>query len=1621
MVLHKLAAVPRDMSRAFASVRGLHIMHMYTAVDNIRLVFNSRYVVDLRLVGTDLFCISDAVQSTSTPSKHMHSAPKPLVTATTEPIPLFADWLAAMSRSIKFDWARLERGMSVVLRDVVPQSGDVQTACERVRMFQRTMFSLRPNASKAERMLHECQRAICRQSSARTPMFVALPPSAVLCTHLHLVPMLRSLMQWLVQSVHVRDQLEMAITRTQEIVGNDALLSVREKLVFMSDRKKEEEHGQAMIVGFTGARESVRCEFLVQAGVAGRSDQSDHMNVDTPPRSTEPRSTEPTQETQVDSENPAFDADDETTIQSLLSDLFTIPSDLMHVDLDVRIVPMTRPPNGITDSAAAFLVKSFKAQTSEIRQRAGVLVRILSLPPHLVMDIVDVCRKLTDKARVCALDDGLEHMVRLDGARSAVRVLVRVCVGGEWTQLVIEYELLSGVARVVCVYDAAERTVVTEEPGLEQSQALQPWTARMDAVVAALDAQAVFTRDMGKTGKSRFYDVVHASHALVAAADLQPPLGMGVGGLETELGETVQHIRMLGSTRFMKTILCKLPNEGQLVLHVFMRPVSMPFDVTLQISALRSQYAKLSGTHRLLWHTQVMSDDRAVYILRQHLHNNLYDRVSTRPFLSTNEKRWIASQMLTALREAHERGVCHGDVKSENIVMTSWNLVYLADFAPFKPTYLPADDPAEFNFYFDTAARQCCCIAPERFYDPGSSISQLLAASGSSMGGEDRLTLQPSMDIFSAGCVIAELFLDGNPLFSLSRLLQYRKGAVTAAALLADIPDKEAAALVEHMIQRDPEARLTAAGYLDRWAPIFPDAPLAAYMDRASPDVRMRALFDETENVADSLCEITASIACANVRNCSLPSSRCMGIKVLLRCSRGAMRGDPDLVLPYLVALALDPSPRVRAEAVVATRDLLVDLQRLTPINANIFDDYLAPHLQYFASDISVGVRCMVASVLGDLADTSYFLTGGHGTTDFLNTQIRTIVGKLSFDEAEVKHVLLCSFPQLYERGVQSLSHIITYLNDRDCWFLRAAFFDVVFAASAQISRHASREYIVPLINLNDHEVFVVVSALRALVRLVPQMSPAMLWDKLVEVQAFGTGPLKRSAHEFTEFVFAHAKLPMSTDIARLALDIAKPATSNSYDGVLVDVQDDLGEDMALGRIIQLREIGAALKTVFLTPVKDPWAGPSSSTAKADDSADKAGDNATELADKWQGVVQETDRAMGAFLHKKALELEFPAQPRRQRLDGWRPQGTLLAEVSEHNDAVTCVVATNSALFMTGSEDGTVRLFDASVFRKSAVCRSRATHFQGGRITSLAYHSALNCTASSSDNGSICVLRAESNELRVLATATLPKGEHAVALGYGKGPRGVSLVACTSRSRVVFYGIVDLAEQEAVELDPSLGLVTSMASDGAALAVVGTSKGCLQLIDTRFRLALRQYRHFMSHYISSVTMYSDDGVLVGTAAGDVCVLNLRTGNWPMCVCSRSLQELKGDEVKRRQRINTVAVTAPGCFVAGSNDGMVRFWDSEKLDRSYVVNSAETAPPYSSYRLNGTVYYCENTGPSTPRSPPSPAGARLASDVASAVAANSSRPGGPVTAMAILGSPSVMLVTGLQSGAIRVLV
>lgn len=115
--------------------------------------------------------------------------------------------------------------------------------------------------------------------------------------------------------------------------------------------------------------------------------------------------------------------------------------------------------------------------------------------------------------------------------------------------------------------------------------------------------------------------------------------------------------------------------------------------------------------------------------------------------------------------------VYHGDIKSENILLTSWGWLMLSDFAVFKPAYLPADNPTDFAYFYDTSSRGTCYIAPERFVATNSaaascSTEDLYAASRDELEADGRSSPkmkgleQPSaltgevnaaMDLFSVG------------------------------------------------------------------------------------------------------------------------------------------------------------------------------------------------------------------------------------------------------------------------------------------------------------------------------------------------------------------------------------------------------------------------------------------------------------------------------------------------------------------------------------------------------------------------------------------------------------------------------------------------------------------------------------------------------------------------------------------------------------------------------------------------------------------------------------------------------------------------------------------------------
>jgi phosphoinositide-3-kinase regulatory subunit 4 len=201
----------------------------------------------------------------------------------------------------------------------------------------------------------------------------------------------------------------------------------------------------------------------------------------------------------------------------------------------------------------------------------------------------------------------------------------------------------------------------------------------------------------------------------------------------------------LGSTRFFKVARAE-SQEGLVVVKVF-----AIHDPSLPLSTYKDQLEeirkKLSSAVNCIPFQKIILTDKASLIVREYVKYSLYDRISTRPFLTNIEKRWITFQILYALHQCHKVGVCHGDIKLENITVTSWNWVLLVDFASFKPTFVPEDNPADYSYFFDTSRRRTCYIAPERFSKTTSSENSALITETSCDSGE----LTPAMDIFSTG------------------------------------------------------------------------------------------------------------------------------------------------------------------------------------------------------------------------------------------------------------------------------------------------------------------------------------------------------------------------------------------------------------------------------------------------------------------------------------------------------------------------------------------------------------------------------------------------------------------------------------------------------------------------------------------------------------------------------------------------------------------------------------------------------------------------------------------------------------------------------------------------------
>ncbi|XP_063709747.1 phosphoinositide 3-kinase regulatory subunit 4 [Culicoides brevitarsis] len=583
----------------------------------------------------------------------------------------------------------------------------------------------------------------------------------------------------------------------------------------------------------------------------------------------------------------------------------------------------------------------------------------------------------------------------------------------------------------------------------------------------------------------------------------------------------LQYEANMGSTRFLKVVRAK-SDEGPVVIKVFVRhDPSVLLDVhERRLAEIRKG---LNGAINCLPFQRWFLTEKAGLIVRQYVKHSLYERIPTRPFLTVIEKKWITFQILYALYQCHKQKIYHGDIKLENIMLTSWNWILLTDFASFKPVYLPEDKPADYNYFFDTSRRRTCYIAPERFLKSPSVE-------------KENEGLTPEMDIFSTGCALLELWTDGTAPFEYSQLLAYKNGDVDMATKhLQNIENKNLRGLLASMIHLDPKQRKAAEIYLDEErGRLFPEyfySFLQSYVQMFSStpimpiDDKLTRLYSDIEQIIEILCDKDTSVTGDSVAK---PEENTNGLilmtTVVTSCIRGIKRCNSkifaleilhklaqntssdiilDRILPYILYLTSDPLPRVRVCALDKLTECVSLVQRLPKSDWNIFPEYILPSISPLADDKSDIVRIAYARNIATLAETAVkFLQ--HQQQDFPDEMTsqryemelnalhevleQAIMYLLTDSQSIVKQTLiesgitkLCVFFGRQKANDIILSHMITFLNDKTDKNLRGSFFDCIVGVAGFVGTHCS-PILAPLLEqgLTDPEEFVIAKAVRA-------------------------------------------------------------------------------------------------------------------------------------------------------------------------------------------------------------------------------------------------------------------------------------------------------------------------------------------------------------------------------------------------------------------------------------------------------------------------------------------------------------------------------------------------------------
>ncbi|EOD48213.1 putative phosphoinositide 3-kinase regulatory subunit 4 protein [Neofusicoccum parvum UCRNP2] len=227
------------------------------------------------------------------------------------------------------------------------------------------------------------------------------------------------------------------------------------------------------------------------------------------------------------------------------------------------------------------------------------------------------------------------------------------------------------------------------------------------------------------------------------------------------------------------------------------------------------------------------------------------------------------------------------------------------------------------------------------------------------------------------------------------------------------------------------------------------------------------------------------------------------------------------------------------------------------------------------------------------------------------------------------------------------------------------------------------------------------------------------------------------------------------------------------------------------------------------------------------------------------------------------------------------------------------LMSPDHAFFITGSDDGTVKVWDSTRLERNVSHKSRVTHSQGSgvKVTSLCFVENTHCFVSTGNDGSVHVVKVDYSEvqsttggnvgirygkLKVLRDHKLPQGQFAVWSHHYKSENQSVLLLATNASQVHALDLRTMSTLYTLSNPLHHGAPTCFVTDRKHhWLLLGTTHGVLDLWDLRFKMRLRAWCFPGGAPVHRITLQTVKMsrkpkfiIAGGTAAADITIWDL---------------------------------------------------------------------------------------------------------------------------------------------------